>query len=178
MHFVTSIVAVSPLRKAPDHRSEMTSQLLLGEYAEVVEEQKEFIKIKCLYDGYEGWCQRVQLTFTNEVLQTTKFVADAFGLVAINQQPCRISFATPVFEQTVIFINFTINYAEMAVIDAKELAFSSKNITQYASIFLNTPYLWGGRTLFGIDCSGFAQQVYKLFNKKLPRDAPSASRTR
>jgi cell wall-associated NlpC family hydrolase len=38
-------------------------------------------------------------------------------------------------------------------------------------VYLNTPYLWGGRSVFGIDCSGFAQQVYRFFNKHLPRDA-------
>lgn len=171
MRFVSSIVAVCPLRKEPNHRSEMTSQLLIGEYAEVLEEQKEFVKIKCLYDDYEGWCQRVQLAFANEPLTTNKFVANDFGLLEINQQPCRVSFGTPVFEQLIEFAHFTINYANVEIIDATSTVFSKENITEYASIFLNTPYLWGGRTLFGIDCSGFAQQVYKLFNKKLPRDA-------
>jgi gamma-D-glutamyl-L-lysine dipeptidyl-peptidase len=145
--------------------------LLLGEYGEVLEEQKEFVKIKCLYDDYEGWCQRVQLAFANEVIPTTKFVADTFGLVEINHQPCRVSFATPVFERKIELANFTIDYTDIAIIDAEKTLFTAKSITQFASLFLNTPYLWGGRTLFGIDCSGFAQQVYKLFNKKLPRDA-------
>ncbi len=171
MQFVTSIVAVCPLRKEPNHRSEMTSQLLLGEYAEVVEEQREFVKIKCLYDGYVGWCQRVQLAFTNEVFTTTKFIANAFDVVQINQQPCRVSFATPVFEASIELPHFKISYSNISVYDASNAVFSEENIIQYTHEFLNTPYLWGGRTLFGIDCSGFAQQVYKLFNKKLPRDA-------
>jgi gamma-D-glutamyl-L-lysine dipeptidyl-peptidase len=171
MRFVASIVAVCPLRKEPDHRSEMTSQLLLGEYAEVLEEQKEFVQIKCLYDGYIGWCQGVQLAFTDETVSTTKFVADIFGLVEINQQPCRISFGMPVFQQVLAFNHFTIDYANVDILDAASTDFLQVNIIQYASVFLNTPYLWGGRTLFGIDCSGFVQQVYKLFNKQLPRDA-------
>lgn len=171
MRFVASIVAVCPLRKEPDHRSEMTSQLLLGEFAEMLEEQKEFVQIKCLYDGYIGWCQRVQLAFTDETISTSKFVAHTFGLVEINQQPCRVSFGTPVFQQTLAFNHFTVDYTNIATIEASSNEFLPENIIQYASIFLNTPYLWGGRTLFGIDCSGFAQQVYKLFNKKLPRDA-------
>lgn len=171
MRFVASIVAVCPLRKEPDHRSEMTSQLLLGEYAEVLEEQKEFVQVKCLYDGYIGWCQRVQLAFTDETISTSKFVAHTFGLVEINQQPCRVSFGTPVFQQTLAFNHFTVDYTNIETLDATSVDFLPENITQYASVFLNTPYLWGGRTLFGIDCSGFAQQVYKLFNKQLPRDA-------
>lgn len=171
MRFIASIVTICPLRKEPDHRSEMTSQLLLGEYGEVLEEQKEFVQIKCLYDGYVGWCQRVQLAFTDEVIATTQFAINEFASVQINQQPCRVSFATPIFQQVLVFNHFTINYANIATIEASSSEFSTENIIQYASIFLNTPYLWGGRTLFGIDCSGFAQQVYKLFNKKLPRDA-------
>jgi hypothetical protein len=149
----------------------MTSQLLLGEYAEVLEEQKEFVQIKCLYDGYIGWCQRVQLAFTEEVVTTTQFVVNEFYKVHINQQPCRISFGMPVFQQALVFNHFTINYANVEALDATSTEFLSESIIKYSSIFLNTPYLWGGRTLFGIDCSGFAQQVYKLFNKQLPRDA-------
>lgn len=171
MHYVASIVAVCPLRKEPDHRSEMTSQLLLGEYAEILEVQKEFVQIKCLYDGYIGWCQRVQLAFTEEVVTTTQFVVNEFAKVHINQQPCRVSFATPVFHQSLAFNHFTVDYTNVETLDATKTDFLPEKITQCASVFLNRPYLWGGRTLFGIDCSGFAQQVYKLFSKQLPRDA-------
>ena len=171
MAFVTSITATCPVRKDPDHRSEMTSQLLLGEFAEIIEEQKEFIKVKCLYDDYEGWCQRVQLVFTDTTIVTTKYVAEPIGILSINQLPCRVSIATPVFEGIVAYKNFTVDYSNLTTVDAVQQVFTPENITQLVTVFLNTPYLWGGRTLFGIDCSGFAQQVYKLFNKMLPRDA-------
>ncbi len=164
-------MAVCNLRNEPDHRSEMTNQLLLGEFAEIVEEQKEFIKVKCLYDGYEGWCQRVQLVQVDNSLTTTKFVAEPIATININNLPCRVSFATPVFDEVMAYNNFTINYQAVTTINATELAFTKENINNLSNIFLNTPYLWGGRTVFGIDCSGFAQQVYKLFNKVLPRDA-------
>ncbi len=171
MNVVTSIVAVCPLRKEPDHKSEMTSQLLLGEFAEIIEEQKDFIKIKCLYDGYKGWCQRVQLVFTDVAKTTTKFAAEHIATIFINNLPCRVSYATPVFDENIAYKNFAIDYSNITTIDASQQPFTPEKITQITSIFLNTPYLWGGRTLFGIDCSGFAQQVYKLFNKQLPRDA-------
>jgi cell wall-associated NlpC family hydrolase len=48
---------------------------------------------------------------------------------------------------------------------------NSKIIKQVAYKFLNTAYLWGGRSVFGIDCSGFTQVVYKFLNVPLPRDA-------
>ena len=143
----------------------------VGEFAEIIEEQKEFIKVKCLYDGYEGWCQRVQLAFADAAMATTKYVLEPIDTIAINQSPYRVSFTTPVFEGIIIYKNFMVDYSNIEAIDAAQQAFTPQNITQLATKFLNTPYLWGGRTLFGIDCSGFAQQVYKLFNKLLPRDA-------
>jgi cell wall-associated NlpC family hydrolase len=124
-----------------------------------------------MFDGYEGWCQRVQLAQVDNPLTTTKFVAEPITTISINNLPCRVSFATPVFDGVVAYNNFIINYQAIATINATEFAFTPENITSLSSIFLNTPYLWGGRTVFGIDCSGFAQQVYKLFNKGLSRDA-------
>ena len=58
-----------------------------------------------------------------------------------------------------------------AIWDAANAAFSDDSIQTIANKFINTPYLWGGRSVFGIDCSGFVQQVYRFFNKSLPRDA-------
>ena len=56
---------------------------------------------------------------------------------------------------------------------SKELV-DSKNetdVVKYSLLYLNAPYLWGGRTVFGIDCSGFSQIVYSLCGYSIPRDA-------
>jgi gamma-D-glutamyl-L-lysine dipeptidyl-peptidase len=125
MKYVTSSVAVAPIRKEASHRSEMTSQLLLNEVAEVLETQKQFTRIKCLYDGYEGWCANNQLRQTDETNE-----------VKTELQP-----------------------------------FEAENIRQVALQYLDVPYLWGGKSFFGIDCSGFCQQVFRHFGINLPRDA-------
>ncbi|MFX8644945.1 NlpC/P60 family protein, partial [Acinetobacter baumannii] len=57
------------------------------------------------------------------------------------------------------------------LIDATKHSFTQENISAIAHAFLNVPYLWGGRSSFGIDCSGYVQQVFKFFNMQLPRDA-------
>jgi cell wall-associated NlpC family hydrolase len=125
MKYVTSSVAVAPIRKEPNHRSEMTSQLLQNEIAEVLETEQQFTKLRCLYDGYEGWCANNQL---NETENSDEALQNA-------------------------------------------LQFNAERINQIARKYLDVPYLWGGKSLCGIDCSGFCQQVFKQFEIKLPRDA-------
>lgn len=55
MNTAVSLLSVVPVRKEPAHRSEMISQLLFGEYVEVLEEEEYFTRVRCLYDDYEGW---------------------------------------------------------------------------------------------------------------------------
>jgi cell wall-associated NlpC family hydrolase len=170
MSYVVCIVAVAPLRKEASHRSEIVSELLLGEFATVLEETKDFIKLKCLYDDYEGWCQRPQLTRTNQVIDTTEFSLQAINEIEFNHQPCRISIATPVYNSLQLE-KYIVNYKSINTWNAATAIFSEENIQKITFNFLNTPYLWGGKSVFGIDCSGFVQQVFKMFNIQLPRDA-------
>ncbi|OIR01160.1 gamma-D-glutamyl-L-lysine endopeptidase [mine drainage metagenome] len=151
----------------------MVSELLLGEYAEVVESTKDFIRIKCLYDGYEGWCQRVQLTEVNNIHSTNLFLHKAIGIAKLNGRDCHISLGTPLYStnEIISFGKFAVQYPSRYTCDATNNEFNSENIQHIAEQFLNAPYLWGGKSVFGIDCSGFTQQVFKLFDIKLPRDA-------
>src|SRR5438270_6559628 len=77
MSYVICTVAVAPLRKESNHRSELTSQLLFGETAQVLEEQQEWLRIKCLYDTYEGWITQQLVLFIDDSTATlpTHFVA-------------------------------------------------------------------------------------------------------
>jgi len=173
MNQVVCIVAVAPLRKEASHRSELVSELLFGEYALVLEHTKDFIKVKCIYDGYEGWCQRSQLAVVDAMLQTSRYVGEAFKQINFNGQHCYIGFASPVysFTESVLLGGFHVDYSNSDVIDTSNNDFNAASIKSMASVFLNTPYLWGGKSIFGIDCSGFTQQVYKLFQMPLQRDA-------
>ncbi|MDE3236927.1 MAG: C40 family peptidase [Bacteroidota bacterium] len=174
MSFVVCVVSVAPLRSEAGHRSEMVSELLLGEFATVLEEQKDFLKIKCLYDGYEGWCQRSQLAGVENTVVASTYVLSSVATGTINNRVCTMSCATPVLskgkEYTAGPVRISFPSAEHLA-DTTTLEFSEANIKKIAFHFINTPYLWGGKSAFGIDCSGFAQQVFKMMNIVLPRDA-------
>jgi hypothetical protein len=177
--FVSCITAVAPVRKESSHTSEMVSELLLGEFAEVLESSKDFLKIKCLFDGYEGWCQRKQLTEVNEILKTNLFLSKGISVAKINNRDCRISCATPVYatDEIIHLGKYQIQYPSKYAIDISSMEFNDLNIEHITRQFLGTPYLWGGKSTLGIDCSGFAQQVFKLLNIFLPRDAYQQAQT-
>lgn len=165
------------MRKEATHRSEMTSQLLFGEYVEILEEEEQFVRVKCLYDEYEGWVQKNQLTITNKVVPVETYVADWSGEVLVNGSSLNIPMCSPVYsskENTLKLDNLEIQYLKKG----KESHWNTNEkvpdkalLEKIYKTFLNTPYLWGGKSVYGIDCSGFVQQVFKMFGIKLLRDA-------
>ena len=175
MSFVMPIVAVCPMRKEAAHRSEMVSQLLFGEVGEVMEISGDFILIRAMYDAYEGWCQKSQLVMIDELPASSgKYLSKGWSSeLLIDQQPIHIPMGTPLdFLKDGKFTlgEYEIDYKnEFWELD--HAIFSPDQITLIAEQYLNTSYLWGGRSVFGIDCSGFTQQVYRHFGIKLPRDA-------
>ncbi|SKA11997.1 C40 family peptidase [Sediminibacterium ginsengisoli] len=175
MVFVASIVPVSPVRAEASHRSEITSQLLFGEVAELLEETKDFKRIRNLYDGYEGWCQRTQLEkITDPALPGNKLLCAGWSnQVMFNDTVMQLSLGTPLtlFNNGKAVIGQFHAVYNGATWDPEQAVFNPENIRKVAMPFLNTAYLWGGRSVFGIDCSGFVQQVYRFFNLKLQRDA-------
>jgi hypothetical protein len=62
-------------------------------------------------------------------------------------------------------------YYYESVIEVEFVYDNKKILSTVAKKYLNAPYLWGGRTYWGIDCSGFSQIVYKIMGIPLPRDA-------
>jgi len=176
MTFVACIVPVCPMRKEAGHRTEMVSELLFGEMAEVIEESKAFTKLRSVYEGYEGWCQTSQLT-SIDVLQanqsTDLLTAEWIAAIDFNGHPMQLPMGSSlgllsgdkgkIGQYSVTYNRKTWN--------PSTVLFSGEAMKMFSLQYLNTPYLWGGRSVFGIDCSGFVQQVFCFFNKKLPRDA-------
>jgi gamma-D-glutamyl-L-lysine dipeptidyl-peptidase len=158
MQKVKCQVATAPLRAENSDSAEMVSQLLYGEKAVVIEVNNNFTKIKTIYDQYEGWIDTKQLLAISEetFCQTSFLVPDNMMQVTTNQGPMFLSLGSELdFE--IKTENTSHNIAE--------------SIVNMAKTFINTPYLWGGRSVFGIDCSGFSQIIYKAHQLKLPRDA-------
>ena len=170
------LLAVVPMRKEPSHRSEMVSQLLFGEYITVGEGKEDFVHVTCLYDGYEGWVQANQLERVESVLETTSYTNGFASLVTVNNTSVQVPYGAPVFNPQSLSTNVADN--QISYLVQPQQIWHSQNMTVNETAltaayqpFLNTPYLWGGKSVFGIDCSGFAQQVFKLFGVKLLRDA-------
>ena len=170
-------VSVAPVRKEPSDTSEMVTQLLFGELSEILDVKQQWVKVKIIFDGYEGWVDFKQIYILSKIefanfSQEISYVSEPFSLLVLNNQP----FPVTIGAELRGFIKG--NIFELApdkhfLIDEVLLKGKQKKeqILDLAFRYINTPYLWGGKTTYGIDCSGLVQMVYKLAGYKLPRDA-------
>jgi cell wall-associated NlpC family hydrolase len=177
MHFGICNLSIVPLRIEPNDKSEMVSQILFGEHFTVLEIQKKWSKIRVAFDNYEGWVdnnQYIEITEENyfKIAQSNAVLAGELIDFANEKNG---HFLTIVIGSSLPFYNDknvilgSENYGyEGKVLYGKQ---PKETLIEAASNFLNAPYLWGGKTPFGIDCSGFTQMVYKLCGYKLLRDA-------
>ena len=164
-----------PLRIEPSDKSEIVSQVLFGEHFIIIEKSNQWLKIKLQFDGYEGWIDSKQaLTITeNEYIQLSEdlIVLNA-DLVEYITGPNNLLMPIPL-GSSLSFLNYNeINKSNLTFEGLKVSGTKQKNnLIETAFMYLNAPYFWGGKTPFGIDCSGFTQMVYKLNGYKLMRDA-------
>ncbi len=154
-------VSVAAIRAEPSHQSEMTSQLLYGETVDILESKGSFIKVKMHLDGYEGWTDARQISDISEeyfLERKTELVLNPIQMYNTSQGAILLSMGSEVNSENIkpTFLNF-------------------ENISETAKQFLNVPYLWSGRSFFGIDCSGFIQLIYKVQGLALPREAQQQS---
>jgi hypothetical protein len=167
---VICIVPVAPLRAEGSHKAEMVSQVLFGETALIISETKDFYQVQLHQDGYEGWCQKLQLQFVVDSanVSTTGYTSSWINSAVFNGQPIQLPLGTPIV--SCINSDFELIYTG-AIWKLENKTFTSDALENLAKQFIGTAYLWGGRSVFGIDCSGFVQMVFKLLNVRLPRDA-------
>jgi gamma-D-glutamyl-L-lysine dipeptidyl-peptidase len=177
--FAICNLAIIPLRAEPSDRSEIVSQVLFGEHFEVLEVQKQWSRIKLQFDDYEGWVdtKQYQLISENSYDQLSK---DAIilnsDLVEYVSAPNNILIPIPLGSSLSFLNHSEINIENFDFEGMKVSGVKPKtNIVNTAFMYLNAPYLWGGKTPFGIDCSGFTQMVYKLNGYSLLRDASQQS---
>lgn len=172
-------LAIIPLRIEPNDRSEIVSQVLFGEHFEVLEQLKQWSKIKLQYDNYEGWIDTKQFQIITES-DYNQLSKDAIilnsDLIEYITTPSDLLMPIPL-GSSLSFLNYNdVNTANYDFEGTRISGIKPKsNLINTAFMYLNAPYLWGGKTPFGIDCSGFTQMVYKLNGYKLKRDASQQS---
>lgn len=177
MQYAVCCVPVSPMRAEASHRVEMVSQQLFGEKSIIIESAPDnWVKIALKYDGYEGWVQQSHVTEIDEehYLNVDKdLTADWLNEVDYNGHIMFVPMGSSLsaFKNGKAFWRKNSVHFKGKVWNPEEIKITPKIIKQIAFKFLNTTYLWGGKSVFGIDCSGYAQMTYKFLNKYLPRDA-------
>jgi cell wall-associated NlpC family hydrolase len=171
-------LSVIPVRAEPSDRSEMVSQLLFGESFQVIEKNDPWLKVKLYYDDYTGWIDRKQIIsltdeeFNKTASRSTTVTLDIVQIVIFNQSniiPVVLGSTLPNYSDK----KFQLGNMEYEF-DGNVKVFSSPDISriiEHSYMYLNAPYLWGGRSPFGIDCSGYTQMVFKLCGMPLQRDA-------
>ncbi|SFB27562.1 SH3 domain-containing protein [Flavobacterium swingsii] len=168
-----------PLRIEPNDRSELVSQVLFGEHFTVLEKTQKWAKIRLFFDDYEGWIDNKQFaTITEEQFEqlSKDCIVLNSDLIEYITSPKNLLIPIPL-GASLSFLNYeSINTENFSFEGLKISGVKPKsNLINTAFMYMNAPYLWGGKTPFGIDCSGFTQMVYKLNGYKLFRDASQQS---
>ncbi len=173
--FVVSEIIV-PLRAEPNHKSEQVSQLLFAEKVFLVEEYNQWLKVETEYDQYLGFAELKMLVPDNSSQSNDKepllLVASTLGKARATESMLNLVMGCtlPQYSAGKFMFSGQIFQYEGDVNAAHSVP-AHDTLIMYALKYLQAPYLWGGRTPFGIDCSGFVQMAYKFCNYKLPRDA-------
>ena len=161
-------LSIVPVRIVDSDKSEMINQLIYGDIIEILEEKEKWVKIKSVFDDYIGWIDKKQYFKINDSikldLNNPVYSVNLVEFIENNNN-----------ELVTIPIGSDISNISLMNHKFDGKTISGKNnrnsIVNTALSFLNSPYLWGGKTPFGIDCSGFTQMVYKINGYKLSRDA-------
>lgn len=185
VEYLIAHCTVTPVRQEPSEGSEQLTQLLFGEVCEVLDRLPRWTKIRSTMDGQEGWVDFKMLTYVGDEAMGLK------GDEAVVAFP--MAAATPMDGGPDLLLTLGTrlpNYShgtfevlgKQYLIDPTEVrgeklqvkgneAIRREDVCAVAQTLLNAPYLWGGKNVMGIDCSGFTQVVYSVFGINLLRNA-------
>jgi len=168
-----------PLRQNDSDRSEMTSQLLFGERVEILETREKWILVRNIADNYTGWADRKMIQIIDNKDNSdngTELYCISYPLVTCHTKDNSETLLLPggskinrLQGNKAIIAGKTFYIDPIDIIMTDEI--SGERLISLAKQYLNAPYLWGGKSIMGIDCSGFVQVIYDMCGIQLPRDA-------
>jgi gamma-D-glutamyl-L-lysine dipeptidyl-peptidase len=173
MNSVICPLSIVPVRALASDRAELISQWLFGETAQVLESIEGWSRLRFDHDGYEGWVDHKQII----PCLTPNFdpdlrVIDGNTIVDLGERQIPLTYGAvlPFYaDHTILWQNHRVPV--QAVTNHRPLLERAELLDLYLHPFLGAPYLWGGRTPWGVDCSGLVQMIFILMGIYLPRDA-------
>ena len=169
MQYGISHLSIIPVRSVADDTAEMVTQLLYGEHFKILEQRKLWSKIRSAFDNCEGWVHNDQLTIIEDSLyneqeniKTPNYTNDLVSFIESDKNNLMPIVLGSIF-------NTSFNHVHEGNLISNIQA--KPSLIKTALLYLNAPFLWGGKTPFGIDCSGFTQMVYKINGHRILRTA-------
>ncbi len=169
-----------PMRSEPSDRSEMVTQILFGETFSILEERGNWQLVRIHLDNYEGWIDRKQsLPVTDEFIEKTNessnhIITDKTAICYCKNDSTYLLLGKgsrlPQSTGSTFHLGHK-TYTTISRTKAIPKKFSVSKVAATAMDYLNVPYLWGGRSIMGVDCSGLVQIVYHMCGLDLPRDS-------
>jgi gamma-D-glutamyl-L-lysine dipeptidyl-peptidase len=171
--FAICTMYCAPLMSAKGHKNEMVTQILFGEAIQILDSDGLWCYAKALWDGYEGWALVQQFEKVDALpgLQHKVGINVANILIANKQLTIPACSTLPNYASVVFKINNQKAEIDLHLVHDNNLKYNEQNILEILNNYLHVPYVWGGRTHAGIDCSGLSAILFKYYNMPLRHDA-------